>query len=100
MQVFDLVVGTLNTADYRVRPSPHPADLERIGGVPTIHFGTGTATILEDIREAAAMSSARTGGLRSTRSTDRRRLRHPGQPRPDPPARPDAAHVPARRQHS
>src|SRR5215218_1940542 len=54
VQVFDSWVGTLNTADYREFALPHTKRIfERIGGrVPTIHFGTGTATILEDIREA------------------------------------------------
>jgi uroporphyrinogen decarboxylase len=54
VQVFDSWVGTLNTADYREFALPHTRRIfERIGGrVPTIHFGTGTATILEDIREA------------------------------------------------
>ena len=54
VQVFDSWVGTLNTADYREFALPHTRRIfERVGGqVPTIHFGTGTATILEDIREA------------------------------------------------
>jgi uroporphyrinogen decarboxylase len=54
VQVFDSWVGTLNTADYREFAMPHTKRIfERVGGlVPTIHFGTGTATILEDIRAA------------------------------------------------
>ena len=54
VQVFDSWVGTLNTADYREFALPHTKRIfERVAGrVPTIHFGTGTATILEDIRDA------------------------------------------------
>jgi len=54
VQVFDSWVGTLNSADYQEFALPHTRRIfERIGGrVPTIHFGTGTATILEDIRAA------------------------------------------------
>jgi uroporphyrinogen decarboxylase len=54
VQVFDSWVGTLNQADYREFALPHTKRIfDRIGTrVPTIHFGTGTATILPDMREA------------------------------------------------
>ena len=54
VQVFDSWVGTLNKADYREFALPHTKRIfERVGNrVPTIHFGTGTATILDDIRDA------------------------------------------------
>ena len=54
VQVFDSWVGTLNSADYREFALPHTRRIfEAVKGrVPAIHFGTGTATILEDLREA------------------------------------------------
>ncbi len=54
VQVFDSWVGTLNGADYREFAQPHTRRIfEAVAGrVPTIHFGTGTATILEDLRDA------------------------------------------------
>ena len=54
VQVFDSWVGALNRADYREFAFPHSRRIfEHIGTrVPTIHFGTGTSTILEDIRDA------------------------------------------------
>jgi uroporphyrinogen decarboxylase len=55
VQVFDSWVGALSPADYREFVQPHVralfdalADLD----APTIHFGTGTATLLEAMREA------------------------------------------------
>jgi uroporphyrinogen decarboxylase len=54
VQVFDSWVGTLNAADYREFAQPHTRRIfDAVGGrVPTIHFGTGTATILEELRNA------------------------------------------------
>jgi uroporphyrinogen decarboxylase len=54
VQVFDSWVGALGPADYREFAMPHTRRIfDAIGGrVPTIHFGVGTATILEDIRDA------------------------------------------------
>jgi uroporphyrinogen decarboxylase len=54
VQLFDSWVGALSPADYREFAMPHTRRIfEAIGGrVPTIHFGVGTATILEDIRDA------------------------------------------------
>jgi uroporphyrinogen decarboxylase len=54
VQVFDSWVGALNPADYREFVQPHTKRIfEAVGGrVPTIHFGTGTATLLEDLRDA------------------------------------------------
>src|SRR5690349_13274212 len=54
VQVFDSWVGALNQADYREFAPPHTKRIfETVGRrVPTIHFGTGTANILGDMREA------------------------------------------------
>src|SRR5437016_5299000 len=54
VQVFDSWVGTLSPADYRTFVLPHVAALIKAitPGVPVIHFGTGTATLLPLMREA------------------------------------------------
>ena len=54
VQVFDSWVGTLSATDYREFALPHTRRIfEAVGSrVPTIHFGTGTATILEELRDA------------------------------------------------
>src|SRR5690349_13040447 len=54
VQLFDSWVGTLSAADYREFALPHTKKIfDTVGArVPTIHFGTGTATMLEDLRDA------------------------------------------------
>jgi uroporphyrinogen decarboxylase len=57
VQVFDSWVGALNAADYREFILPHTrkifARLADAGStVPTIHFGVGTGSILNELREA------------------------------------------------
>ena len=48
VQLFDSWVGGLNAADYVAYVQPHVARIFReVHGAPTIHFGTGTATLLE-----------------------------------------------------
>jgi uroporphyrinogen decarboxylase len=50
VQLFDSWVGALSPADYKEHVQPHVAhilkDVEKTG-VPVIHFGTNTATLLE-----------------------------------------------------
>jgi uroporphyrinogen decarboxylase len=54
VQLFDSWVGTLSAADYREFALPHTKKIfDTVARrVPTIHFGTGTATMLEDLRDA------------------------------------------------
>jgi uroporphyrinogen decarboxylase len=55
VQVFDSWVGALNAADYREFILPHTRRIfEQIAplGVPTIHFGVGTGSILAELRAA------------------------------------------------
>ena len=54
VQLFDSWVGTLAPDDYRRFVMPHSAAaIAALGSrVPLIHFGTGTATLLEAMREA------------------------------------------------
>jgi len=55
LQVFDSWVGALGPQDYQEHIAPHMrhilADVEKTG-VPVIHFGTGTSTLLELQRDA------------------------------------------------
>jgi uroporphyrinogen decarboxylase len=54
VQLFDSWVGCLAPADYRAHVLPHVQALVRgiTPGVPVIHFGTGTAGLLECLRAA------------------------------------------------
>jgi len=55
VQVFDSWVGALNAADYREFILPHTKKIfDRVAdsGVPTIHFGVGTGSILGELRAA------------------------------------------------
>src|SRR4026208_380823 len=54
VQLFDSWVGCLSVDDYREYVLPHTREVIRnvTPGVPVIHFGTGTATLLELMREA------------------------------------------------
>jgi uroporphyrinogen decarboxylase len=55
VQVFDSWVGALNAADYREFILPHTRKIfARVAptGVPTIHFGVGTGSILDQLRDA------------------------------------------------
>jgi uroporphyrinogen decarboxylase len=54
LQIFDSWVGALSPADYRRYVLPHTRALLAglPAGVPVIHFGTGTAALLGDLRAA------------------------------------------------
>ena len=53
VQLFDSWVGGLGPADYRTFVQPHVRRIFRgLDDVPTIHFGTGTAALLELMAEA------------------------------------------------
>ena len=54
VQVFDSWVGHLNAADYREFALPHTQKIFAAvqGRVPTIHFGTGTANLFPELKEA------------------------------------------------
>jgi uroporphyrinogen decarboxylase len=52
LQLFDSWVGALSPDDYRRSVLPHSRRVLRNQPVPTIHFGTGTAALLELMAEA------------------------------------------------
>ena len=52
IQVFDSWVGALSPADYGEFVAPYSARILAAVDVPTIHFGTGTATLLRSMTEA------------------------------------------------
>jgi uroporphyrinogen decarboxylase len=53
IQLFDSWVGGLGPADYREFVQPHVRRIfAALNDVPTIHFGTGTAALLEHLAEA------------------------------------------------
>ena len=54
VQLFDSWVGTLSPADYREFVLPHSRSvIQRLTpGIPVIHFGVGTATLLPPMKEA------------------------------------------------
>ncbi len=56
VQLFDSWAGALSEADYRAHVLPHSAKVLSglAGSVPRIHFGVGTAVLLEAMGEAGA----------------------------------------------
>jgi uroporphyrinogen decarboxylase len=52
IQVFDSWVGALSPSDYEEFVAPYSARILAAVEVPTIHFGTGTATLLQSMAEA------------------------------------------------
>ena len=52
IQLFDSWVGALSPSLYRERVAPWSARILDAVDVPTIHFGTGTATLLEEMAAA------------------------------------------------
>ena len=52
IQVFDSWVGALSLSDYQEFVAPYSARILESVAAPTIHFGTGTATLLGAMAEA------------------------------------------------
>jgi uroporphyrinogen decarboxylase len=52
IQVFDSWVGALSPSDYEEFVAPYSAQILAAVDVPTIHFGTGTATLLQEMAAA------------------------------------------------
>src|SRR5437870_8430831 len=52
IQVFDSWVGALSPSDYEEFVAPYSARILAAVDVPTIHFGTGTATLLSAMADA------------------------------------------------
>src|SRR5919197_4911892 len=52
IQLFDSWVGALSVDDYREFAAPYSARVLAAVDAPTIHFGTGTAHLLEELAEA------------------------------------------------
>jgi uroporphyrinogen decarboxylase len=52
IQLFDSWVGALSPTHYREYVAPHSARVLAAVDVPTIHFGTGTATLLGEMASA------------------------------------------------
>jgi uroporphyrinogen decarboxylase len=52
VQLFDSWVGALSPADYEEFVAPWSARILAAAGAPTIHFGTGTATLLPAMARA------------------------------------------------
>ena len=52
IQVFDSWVGALSPSDYEEFVAPYSTQILAAVDVPTIHFGTGTATLLQEMAEA------------------------------------------------
>ena len=53
VQLFDSWVGALSPADYREYVKPHVARIfAEVRGAPSIHFGTGSASLLEEMADA------------------------------------------------
>ena len=49
IQLFDSWVGALSVADYREFVAPYSSQILEAVDVPTIHFGTGTTHLLEEL---------------------------------------------------
>ena len=52
IQMFDSWVGALSPSDYEEFVAPYSAQILAAVDVPTIHFGTGTATLLQEMAAA------------------------------------------------
>ena len=86
VQLFDSWVGALSPADYREFVLPHSRSvIQRLTpGIPVIHFGVGTATLLPMMKEAGGRRHRPRLARRAGADVGAARLRRgrAGQPRP------------------
>ena len=61
IQLFDSWVGALSVADYREFAAPYAAHVLEAVDVPTIHFATGDAHLLEERAASSATASSEIG---------------------------------------
>ena len=89
VQLFDSWIGALSRADYEEFVAPYSARILASVDVPTIHFGTGTAHLLEAMaRRRGRRDRARLArGARRGLAASRLRPGRAGQSRPGAPAR-------------
>ncbi len=89
IQLFDSWAGILSPRDYDEFAAPYSRRVLEAVSAPTIHFGTGTAGLLAQMRDAGGDVIGLDWRVELDRAlgVGRTRPRRPGQPRPRGPAR-------------